>query len=173
MATVFGYAQDITGEEYSSTTVNFIPLSRRVITGTAPTSRCTIPVSKTTTTNTDGYFSETLVMGDYNVSILNFLLRISVPDDTDSYNVSQLAVDDVVYDPATPYVSDGVARVNDLTELRAVASSSTNKMAIVRYGPLSSPSIMYWDAALNVADDNSIFFRPTDFASAGMWQRLF
>lgn len=64
----------------------------------------------------------------------------------------------------------GLVMVDDLTELRAVATSATHQVAIVGDVGGGVIGVYRWDAASTAADDGLLTIAPND-GGTGRWER--
>lgn len=96
-------------------------------------------ISPRVTTNTSGFFTVVLPMGDYNMVIGGVdTFIISVPDETNTYDFAQLIVGEVTQTPTTPAGSfepdatltvKGIVTLQTIIDLVAAATASATAVA--------------------------------------------
>lgn len=149
--------------------------------------------------NLIGEFSQALTGGNYQLSIDgndNDKWIVAVPSDNSSYDVGALIISAVntiptppspavvpnasssvagivklVKDGANPKVATGCYRVDDVAELKTIASDASNQMAILSKRLTGQPPFVTWDQTSAVADDPTSFttIKPNDNPATGRW----
>jgi hypothetical protein len=126
----------------------------------------------TVQTNELGFFSQPLVMGDYEM-VVNGRDRylISVPDDLNTYDFTTRLIETVTQSPTVPLAVLGLWITPNQTTLATVSSSSSNRMAVLYQNSNPARQFYRWDAASMAVHDGDLVVRPNDLGSGspGRW----